>query len=598
MIPSQLQPLANHLWQSTAFAAIAGLVTLALRKNRAQTRYWLWLVASVKFLIPFSLLVDVGSHWGPTPAAPSGLSYVIEQASQPFTAPTPPASTSAAAETLSLYWLPAVLCSIWAIGSAALVSSWWRRWRRICTELQTASPVDLQIGMKAMTSPAFAEPGIFGVRRPVLLLPAGIADCLTPSQFKAIVAHELCHVSRRDNLATAIHMGIEALFWFHPMVWWLGARLMQERERACDEDVLLMGTEPQVYAEGILKICELYLESPLACVSGVSGANLRKRIEEIMANRIGTRLDLAQKIALAGAGAAALAGPVVVGVMNVPEARAQSAQSASKSGARANAQFEVASVKRSQERTIYMGVRQFSHGRVLTENTPLKFLIGVAYKRREGWFEISGAPGWMDSDGYDIVAKASADNTNEQMYPMLQALLRDRFQLKLHRETMDLPVYNLVAAKGGLKLQNPKPQDCVAGSPGAEPPPTRGSPLLLPCGNVAVSLAPLGLQIRGGQTSMQRLATILSGVLGRTVVDKTDFHGTFDIDLEFTPDDAVAGIPGRGMPGALPTDPPSGDHAGPSIFAALQERLGLKLESAKGPVTVLVVDHVERPSEN
>jgi beta-lactamase regulating signal transducer with metallopeptidase domain len=129
--------------------------------------------------------------------------------------------------------------------------------------------------MKAMISPAFAEPGVFGVRRPVLLLPAGITDRLTPPQLKAIVAHELCHVRRRDNLATAIHMGVEALFWFHPLVWWLGARLMEERERACDEEVLLMGSEPETYAEGILKICELYLESPLRCVSGVTGANLR-----------------------------------------------------------------------------------------------------------------------------------------------------------------------------------------------------------------------------------------------------------------------------------------------------------------------------------
>jgi len=149
-----------------------------------------------------------------------------------------------------------------------------------------------------------------------------------------------------------------------------------------------------------------------------------------------------------------------------------------------------------------------------------------------------------------------------------------------------------------LKLQNPKPGNCFAGPPGTEPPPVAGAPLVLPCGSITVSLAPLGLQIRGSQTSMQSLALILAGVLGRTVVDRTDFHGIFDIDLEFTPDDMVAGIPGRGMPGSLPTAPPSGDSAGPSLFSAMHERLGLKLESAKGPVTVFVIDHVERPSPN
>src|SRR5580704_5668075 len=114
MIPSQLQPLANHLWQSTLFAAGAGLLTLALRKNRAQTRYWLWVAASVKFLIPFSLLVDVGGRFGrhsvPGISTP-GLSYVIEQAGEPFAVPTPLATIPAA----PVNWITAVLYAVWTI---------------------------------------------------------------------------------------------------------------------------------------------------------------------------------------------------------------------------------------------------------------------------------------------------------------------------------------------------------------------------------------------------------------------------------------------------------------------------------------------------
>src|SRR5262249_38204221 len=162
---------------------------------------------------------------------------VIEQVSQPFTAPFLSATIPASPETSPVNWIPAVLYAVWVIGSATFVVSWWQRWRRLRAVLCTASPLDLPIGMEAMTSPVFAEPGVFGVRRPVLLLPAGITDRLTPPQLEAIAAHELCHVRRRDNLATAIHMGVEALFWFHPLVWWLGARLMDERERACDEEV-------------------------------------------------------------------------------------------------------------------------------------------------------------------------------------------------------------------------------------------------------------------------------------------------------------------------------------------------------------------------
>src|SRR3954467_4860022 len=116
----------------------------------------------------------------------------------------------------------------------------------------------------------------------------------------------------------------EAVFWFHPLVWWIGARLVEERERACDEEVLRLGSEPQIYAEGILNVCKLYVESPLVCVSGVTGSNLKKRIEAIMSNHKGHALTRARKLLLAGAGVVALAGPLVIGVGQAPLIRAQS----------------------------------------------------------------------------------------------------------------------------------------------------------------------------------------------------------------------------------------------------------------------------------
>ncbi|MGH9587801.1 MAG: M56 family metallopeptidase, partial [Acidobacteriaceae bacterium] len=118
-----------------------------------------------------------------------------------------------------------------------------------------------------LSSSAAIEPGIFGVFRPVLLFPEGIPERLSAEQMRAIVAHEMCHVRRRDNLTFAIHMVVETLFWFHPMVWWIGSRLIEERERACDQAVVQAGSEAQVYAEGILNVCKFYVESPLACAS-------------------------------------------------------------------------------------------------------------------------------------------------------------------------------------------------------------------------------------------------------------------------------------------------------------------------------------------
>ena len=164
---------------------------------------------------------------------------------------------------------------------------------------------------------------MFGIFRPVLLLPAGITERLSPAQLQCVIDHELCHVRRRDNLAAAIHMLVESLFWFHPLVWWIKVRLIDEQERACDESVLGLVGNPQVYAESILKICEFYLTSPLICVSGITGSNLKKRIENIMKNRIGLRLSFSRIALLSVAAIAALAGPVAIGLLHAPEARAE-----------------------------------------------------------------------------------------------------------------------------------------------------------------------------------------------------------------------------------------------------------------------------------
>ena len=186
------------------------------------------------------------------------------------------------------------------------------------------------------------EPGIFGIVRPVLVWPAGISEHLTGAHLEAIIAHEVCHVRRRDNLAAAIHMVVEAIFWFHPLVWWLGARLMEERERACDEEVLQLGNPPQVYAESILKTCEFSVGSPLACISGVTGADLKKRIVDIMQKPVALKLDRGKKLLLIAAGAMAAAGPVVFGLIREPQSQAGSpvVSTASKVPA-----FEVASIK-------------------------------------------------------------------------------------------------------------------------------------------------------------------------------------------------------------------------------------------------------------
>ena len=174
---------------------------------------------------------------------------------------------------------------------------------------------------------------------------------------------------------------------------------------------------------------------------------------------------------------------------------------------------------------------------------------------------------------------------------MLQALLEDRFQLMLHRESKDLPVYELMAAKSGIKLQASKEGSCVTRGPN-QPPPAPGQNGPRFCG--AMMMSPRSVD--GTAISMSDLTTVLSQTLQRTVIDKTGLTGTFDIHAEWTADQST---PGFMAPGLAPPGPaPSADSVGRSMFTVLQEDLGLKLESAKAPVEILVIDRLERPSEN
>jgi beta-lactamase regulating signal transducer with metallopeptidase domain len=115
------------------------------------------------------------------------------------------------------------------------------------------------------------EPAVVGIFKPVLLLPSGIAERMTAEQLQAILIHEFSHIRRRDNLAGTVYMAAETLFWFYPLVHWIGKHLIEERERAGDEEVLRLGHEPLTYAEGILSICKSYIEAPLRCLCGVTG---------------------------------------------------------------------------------------------------------------------------------------------------------------------------------------------------------------------------------------------------------------------------------------------------------------------------------------
>ena len=334
--------MANHLWQSTLFVVLAAILAFTLRNNQGRVRYWVWLSASIKFLIPFSLLIALGSHLArprvSTPAQAVVYS-AVEDFSQPFAGSETPMISDAApspARVSRFHLLPPIMVAVWLGGIVAVLLLWATGWIRVSLMVRRAaalgrgpevealrrleSSLGVRRPIKLVLSRNWMEPGIFGVLRPVLIWPEGISQHLDDSHIDAILAHEICHARRHDNLTAVLHMLVEAVFWFHPLVWWMGARLEEERERACDEEVSLLSRRPQVYAESILRVCKFCSESPLACVSGITGADLKKRIVQIMTAQTGRRLDLSRKLILGMAGVIVVALPVTFGLVQIGRA--------------------------------------------------------------------------------------------------------------------------------------------------------------------------------------------------------------------------------------------------------------------------------------
>jgi TonB family protein len=322
----------DHLWQSTLVALGVGLLALAFRKARAAVRHGLWLAASAKFLVPFAALAALGRLLAPAVRPPLGAApdaALLARAAQPFSQAAPPLGRQATAAyaahdaaRAAIAVDPAlVLLGVWALGCAAVLVIWSARWAKVRAAVRGATPAPTPAPMPVLASPSMLEPGLVGLWRPVLLVPETLFDRLSPAEIDALVAHEACHLRRRDNLAAALHMLVEALFWFHPLVWWIGARLIETRERACDEAVVRAGHDRAAYARGLVECCRLYLQSPLACVAGASGSDLTRRVERIMTAPPSAPLSRSARILLLAACLSALASPVAAGWLASPAGR-------------------------------------------------------------------------------------------------------------------------------------------------------------------------------------------------------------------------------------------------------------------------------------
>lgn len=596
---------ANHLWQSTGFAAVSVLLAFALKGNHARVRHWLWMMASVKFLIPFSVLIAFGGRLGQwlIPAAPvSRLPLMMGQIVQPF-APISNAALSVAPRSVAPMeasathgLLPVLLVALWFCGFATVLLYGWVRWRRVAAAVRSSMPItegrELEafrriewngsLGFRGglpclVCSKTNLEPGAFGFFRPVVCLPAGIANRLSDAELEAILTHELCHIRRRDNLIATLHMAVEAIFWFHPLVWWLGARLTEERERACDEEVVHMGGEPQVYAESILKVCEFYVASPIACAAGVTGGELKKRIEGIMMYRLASAMGLKKRLMLAAAAVAAVTGPLAFGIVGV---RAQSAPQPS-------LRFDVVSVKILRGEPGGAGMEFPVNGIWQWRHAGIQGLVGWAYG--VSWNRVEGVPKELSVPdlGFDIVAKMPLRTSRQDFRLMQQSLLADRFKAVIHTEVRDIPANTIEVAKGGVKLR-PASGQCVEIEGNAPLPAEQRR-----CHEVAVRLQQFGgtlvWEYSGRSVSMADLA---SGLSQRTivgfVVDDTRLSGLYDLDVKIETHPEQESLDSR-------------INWERDWRGAWENQAGLLIDLAKTkkrPGQVIVVDHVELPTPN
>jgi bla regulator protein blaR1 len=411
----------------------------------------------------------------------------------------------------------------------------------------------LQNGMP--THAACVAPVTVGWWRPVVILPEGWTRW-PERQRDAILAHEQEHVRRRDPLIQCLALMNRAIFWFHPVAWWLERELAQLAEDACDAAVLARGHKPREYAEYLLSLARTIADTGTRYrVLGMAatGVGLPQRIRNIMSgDQLPSRLSRPKLTSVAIA-CAIVAGLCTTGWL-------AHAQPASPS-------FDAASIKtnRSGEQG---GSSKFAANTYLGVNVTLKRVIGLAYSPIQAF---TGGPGWIESDRYDITAKAEGNPGRQQLQFMLRSLLADRFKLVVHKETRDSPAFALVLDRSDGKLG---PSLRRSDAQCAEPVPQKG-----PSGNGDAPAC--GFRIGAGAlagrgATMERLAAELI-LLDRLVVDRTGLTGVFDMDVQWTP----------------------GEHDDNSdLFRALREQLGLKLQPTRVPVEVLVIESAAKPTEN
>jgi uncharacterized protein (TIGR03435 family) len=606
----------SMLLKVTLVLGIAAVIQIAFaRRISAATRHLIWTLTIASLLLLPVLAMSL-PDWTPVEyAEPAGLAPVLGG----VPADLPVVSVSlAAGRAPGRPDPPAVLATIYLAGVIVLLTRvllqhlWARRIVRAATPI-TGGPwqqllddcmkrIGVQRSVTLLQTDSGAMPAATGIWRASVMLPAA-ADSWPDDRRRAVLLHELAHVERHDCLIQTLAAVACAVYWVHPAVWWVASRLHAERERACDDRVLAAGQDARDYAEHLLELaCTLgHHAAPAVAVTMARPRELEGRMLAV--------LDAARNRAVPAlrnrlAGAAVLVGltiPVAAAtltprfhVLNGNELRLAMADGRVQTDATRDQRlaFDVASIKRTDPNDprpgADFGIRP--GGQLIARNNEVANFIGNSYGIPG--YTIIGGPAWMREERYDLMAKADRERPAAEMMQMLRTLLADRFQFRAHRETREIPAYVLTVARGGAKLTRTKDGDCIVRDPDRPTPP----PALLAtgdvrrpgCGNNNITsrdVAP-NMMWRAVGVDSASIASALAAYFRRPVVDRTRLTGRFTVEQLLPPLQPVTTSDGAAVDTA------------PSVFTVLQEQLGLRVEEGRGPVDVLVVDRIERPTEN
>ncbi len=519
------------------------------------------------------------------------------------TRPMPPQTSSRPIDLDS--WL---IFSIWLAGASMLLTRFAINLRGL-SRLRKASEAVTDAGLLAdvarfgrrvrlCRSDAIGAPVTWGVVRPVILVPAGFEELPSESR-DAVIGHELAHIQAHDFLMRGLAEIARASIWFQPLVWIVWRQLREEQELACDNRVLAAGGRPSAYAKLLLDWDARPGVDSWIAVGIAHRSCLKRRLYALLDTDL--RRDRVASAGIAGALLLSLTAALPLAAISFTQAPAP--QPTARPAERPR--FEVVSIKPCKPGVTNapgtpMYGDQSSPGRlrigcgILAETDNIG-MIQVAYNRYASGqltstkvLPIEGGPAWIHSERFEIDAASNGHQSIVMMQgPMMQTILEDRFKLKIHRETRQGPVYELTLNKGTHKLKPLQEGSCVPsliGHPLAQLAPDQRR-----CRNMA---ARGGVEMEGG--TVTGLADLLGMVLDRPVIDKTGLTGLFVIHFVFSTDVAAAPRPAADDPDA----PAGGTPDARGIFQAIQEQLGLRLVPAKGPMDVLVIDHIERPTEN